>query len=891
MSAATTPDQAIPLVRELADPAADLAQVGGKGASLARLAAAGLPVPPGFHVTTEAYRRFVAESGLAEPILAAVADVDPARPETMDAAAATIGALFASHELAEDLGAAILAGYRALGTHNGTHDGTHNGPDTAVAVRSSATAEDLPELSFAGQQDTYLNIRGDAALLDAVRRCWASLWTARAIGYRARTGIAPGEVRLAVVVQELVAADAAGVLFTADPMTGAPDRLVINAGWGLGEAVVGGQVTPDTVVLNRADRSVAQYQVADKTTMTVRTENGTTEVPVPDRQRRAPVLSAADAAALGELGERIERLYGAPMDVKWARRDGRFLILQARPITATASAALAGSGPEHEDDPGYEVWNDSLAGDYLWTATNVGEAVPDVMTPCGWSVIRVFLHESMPLAGIGKHPLSGNIGGRLYLNLSLLHSMADALFLGEKARAGTAQAFGTIPAALTVPRLPLSRWQIIRVAAGTVLRARRAIRANQKSFHAVVPHIPLRCARLRARIAATGDPNALAALWREEVEPLFRTASAMLGAGARGDRGALAFGRKDLAGLVSEEDINLLLSGGQPGGGALDSLGPVLGLAQLARGEIDRDTFTARWGHRGPHELEVSIPRPAEDPNWIDAQLAGLAEARAGGRADAVALLERQEAARAQAWDRVDRADPRRAAELRRKLDSWSAVARDRELARSEAVRVFWVLREWVLRAGELTGRGTDLFWLSAEEILAQLAGQGGAPLEAVPVRRATYRRYARLPSYPTYLRGHFDPFDWAASPDRRGDFYDATGPSGPRAPATDTITGFPGAAGVVEGLARVLTSMSDGEQLRPGEILVTTVTNVGWTPLFPRAGAVVTDVGAPLSHAAIVARELGIPAVVGCGDATVRLHTGDRIRVDGARGTVELLG
>jgi pyruvate,water dikinase len=160
--------------------------------------------------------------------------------------------------------------------------------------------------------------------------------------------------------------------------------------------------------------------------------------------------------------------------------------------------------------------------------------------------------------------------------------------------------------------------------------------------------------------------------------------------------------------------------------------------------------------------------------------------------------------------------------------------------------------------------------------------------LARLPARRATYARYRALPPYPALIRGHFDPFQWAADPQRRSDVFDAHG--GTRAPARSTVTGYPGAASVVEGRARVIATADEGDQLQPGEVLVTSVTNVGWTPLFPRAAAVVTDVGAPLSHVAIVARELGIPAVVGCGNATMRLHTGDWLRVNGEQGTVEVV-
>jgi pyruvate,water dikinase len=202
--------------------------------------------------------------------------------------------------------------------------------------------------------------------------------------------------------------------------------------------------------------------------------------------------------------------------------------------------------------------------------------------------------------------------------------------------------------------------------------------------------------------------------------------------------------------------------------------------------------------------------------------------------------------------------------------------------------RLLWVEREWALRAGELTGLGDDIFMLTIDEVLDLLAGDDTAT-HHIPARKETYARYLKLPPYPMIVRGRFDAFEWAADPNRRNDIYDATAPV--PASTSDTITGFAGAAGRVEGLVRILDGPELGDELEPDEILVAVTTNVGWTPIFPRAAAVVTDVGAPLSHAAIVARELGIPAVVGCGSATTRLRTGDRVRVDGGQGTVEILG
>ena len=207
-----------------------------------------------------------------------------------------------------------------------------------VAVRSSATAEDLEDASFAGQQETYLNVRGNDALLAAVVRCWASLWTDRAISYRARQRFDSAGLRLAVVVQRMVPADAAGVMFTANPTNGRRDEVMITAAWGLGEAVVGGLVDTDTLVVAKADGRIRTRSIADKAVQTAYAAEGTAEQPVPDDRRRAAVLRDAAAAELARLGQQVEDHFGAPQDIEWARTADGFILLQARPITALPAA-------------------------------------------------------------------------------------------------------------------------------------------------------------------------------------------------------------------------------------------------------------------------------------------------------------------------------------------------------------------------------------------------------------------------------------------------------------------------------------------------------------------------------------------------------------------------
>ena len=317
-----TSPQTNPFILPLDSPLATLDRVGGKGASLARMATAGLPVPPGFHVTTDAYRRFIDENRLGEKIKSAAVQAQSNDPASLECVSAQIQSLIAQGTIPGDIAETIRHWYGKMGA------------DIPVAVRSSATAEDLPGMSFAGQLESYLNVRGGDAVLEAVRRCWASLWTGRALGYRERQGIRPEEVSMAVVVQQLVAAEAAGVAFTANPVTGARDELVINAAWGLGEAIVSGRVTPDTIIFKKLTATIASQEISSKEVMTVRSPEGTLEEPVPAEKRNRAALEPAQSAELARLGVKIEQLYGQPMDIEWAMCDGRIFFVQARPVTA-----------------------------------------------------------------------------------------------------------------------------------------------------------------------------------------------------------------------------------------------------------------------------------------------------------------------------------------------------------------------------------------------------------------------------------------------------------------------------------------------------------------------------------------------------------------------------
>jgi phosphoenolpyruvate synthase/pyruvate phosphate dikinase len=444
-------------VLPLASSEATLETVGGKGASLARLVAAGLPVPDGFHVTTDSYRRFVVQNDLQPGILAALEGVDVSQPATLEAASRTISELFADAQTPPDVAGAIALAYAELAgrdplvavrAQNGTlpqpsqslsgrrqstsprqaeplagRDETVSpGQVEPLAVRSSATAEDLPEASFAGQQDTFLNVDGYGEVLAAVKGCWASLWTARAIGYRARQGIGPEGLSLAVVIQLLVPAEAAGILFTANPVTGRRDQAMISAAWGLGEAVVGGLVTPDALVVDKASGEVLDRQTADKQVMTVRANGGTEERPVPDELRRAPALDDETASELVRLGVQIEELYGLPMDIEWALADGVLAIVQARPITALPPDVLA---PEPSLQPPTEWPMPDPKGPYM--RGSIADFMPDPLMPLFRTVAVPAVNMGMQrtlvetigssVAGLDEYLTTINDYAYLYVNL------------------------------------------------------------------------------------------------------------------------------------------------------------------------------------------------------------------------------------------------------------------------------------------------------------------------------------------------------------------------------------------------------------------------------------------------------------------------------------------
>jgi rifampicin phosphotransferase len=869
-------EQSVPLVLALDDPATTLEQVGGKGASLARLAAVGLPVPPGFHITTAAYRYFVTENGLQEQILATVSAVTADQPTSLEEASSKIGRMFAQGSMPAEIATAIRQAYVALG-----------GDNLSVAVRSSATAEDLPELSFAGQQETYLNMCGEAMVLDAIKRCWASLWTARAIGYRARSGIAHEEVSLAVVVQELVLADAAGILFTANPLTGERDQVMINAAWGLGEAIVSGQLTPDTVVVDRASGTIIAQQINEKEVMTVRSPEGTSEEPVPVGKRTSVVLTAVQAAQLARIGVRIEELYGQPMDIEWALYQNRFFILQARPITALSKTA----GSQVTRPPEWKL--PQPKGKYI--RASVIELLPDPLSP-------LFATLGLPAWNrtMNRFALAEGIG---YFVGDMLTTMNGYAFYDLRYRTAL-----TKPRVMVtvVPRLMytaqqrweqkarpaytavVERWEAVklsRASAAELLVGTREILNAAASFYLTIQSGILPAAYLTETIFTMVYEK----LWKRRTDPSALTF--MLGYDSAPIRAEKSL--YDLAQWVrTQDDLSTVLQNmSGPRFASTYQTAHVDGIDESLWSAFCQ-RFTAhltQFGH-AIYDLDFSKPVPADDPVAL---LEILKFYLSGNAPDPYARQAASKKAREHAmqtmlnWLR----GPSRSL-FRRLVGIAQRFAPLREDGLADVGLGWPVLRRMLHEIGQclVTYNAItipdDVFWLTQDELLEAVIAldRGQSPVNyhtLVSERRTTWEG-ERMLTPPIAL-----PFKGGTR--FLGINFSSILPARTGQPAGDVLKGIAASPGYITGRVRVIYGADEFAQMRQGDILVARITTPAWTPLFALAAGVVTDVGGPLSHSSIVAREYRIPAVLGTGVATERLHTGQNVTVDGDAGTVTL--
>jgi phosphoenolpyruvate synthase/pyruvate phosphate dikinase len=877
-----------------------LESAGGKGLNLSRLVVAGFPVPPGFILTTAAYHAYVEANDLSGAIAGAMVGLNAQDPQALQDASRIIRTRFSAGNMSSGLTEAIGAAYADLGR-------------PPVAVRSSATAEDLPGYSFAGQQDTFLNIISEDALQHAVVECWSSLWTARAIGYRAHNGIEHHSVSLAVVIQEMVNSESAGVLFTANPLTGKRDETVIDAALGLGEALVSGQVEPDHYVVGAKGQILSKVLGAKSLAIHPQEGGGTIRVTRDAAERQA--VSDQSIVELANLGRHAANLFGSPQDVEWAIEDGKLSLLQSRPITTLY--------PIPKDLPPEPLKILLSFGAFQGMLAPISPLGRDALKNAITGGAAIFGHQST----LETQTLLLDAGERLWVDISGLANnrlgrrlMLGALEYVEPAtRApleGVVQS-GELPS--PGPIRPRTVLQLLPVFLRVVSRALRTLMRPEAQRDHLLYTFEDWLDRFKKKLAAAHDLSELLSLIRSgghdafdfvlpEFVPRFGMGMATynmltklantLSADAYDEKPDTRLMMRGLShNATTEMDLTLwgtaqaIRADGKAMahylGTDIETLVAEYKAGQLPSTAQDAiQAFLSRYGLRGVGEIDMGSPRWEEDPSGLiqalqsylridDPEMAPDAVFERG-KQHAEAEIERLvEVLRRDSGGRVKARLARGAARRMRTLTGL------RETPKFVIARLLGLMRKALLAEATILAeegvldRAEDVFMLHLAELEALAAGDERDWRALVVERRQKSELERMRQQVPRLLLS-----------DGRT-FY-----GGLQAAEEDgemVLTGSPVSPGVVEGAVHVVFDPRDA-QLAPGEILVCPGTDPAWTPLFLVAGGLVMEVGGMMTHGAVVAREYGIPAVVGLHEATRRLQNGQRVRVDGSSGQVRVL-
>ncbi|MGW4465445.1 rifamycin-inactivating phosphotransferase [Micromonospora sp. NPDC004704] len=851
--------------------ATQVAVVGGKGAHLGGLSRLeGIRVPVGFCVTTAAFRRIMAEAPSVDDLLDQLSRLTPDDRETIRTLSAEIRRTVEGTAIPVDLAAAIT---RAL---------AQVGERVAYAVRSSATAEDLPTASFAGQQDTYLNIVGPVAILEHVSRCWASLFTERAVTYRLRNGIDHRTVRMAVVVQQMVLPDAAGILFTADPVTGNRRVATVDAGFGLGEALVSGLVNPDVFKV-RDGEIVARAIAAKQRAVHALPAGGTQEVAIDSRRQEQPALTDAQIVRLVELGRRIEAHFGRPQDIEWCLVDDDFQIVQSRPITTLFPIPEAGDHDNH-----------------VYVSVGHGQMMTDPMKPLGVSVWQLTALAPMHEAG-----------GRLFVDVTpRLTSPASRAGLLDVMGRGDPLIRDALETVLdrddfvpTIPdagpggppprEAPAPIETDPAIVAELIARSQVSIAALERDIrtktgpalfdflleafqdHKRVLSDPLSIQAIMAGMEATWWLNDKLQEWLGE-----KNAADTLTLSAPGNiTSEMGLALLDVADVIRPYPEVVAFLQGVEDDGFLDDL-PKLAGGTEAREAVE--VYLDRYGMRCVGEIDITRPRWRERPATLVPVILdnvrnfepGAAEQRFEQGRQKAQEKEQDVLSRLRALPDGDQ----KADETKRMIDRVRTFIGYREYPKYGIVSRYFVYKQALLKEAErlvqadVLPEQEDIYYLTFHELHDVVRGNG-VDDQLIQERKEAYRSYHAL-TPPRVLTSDGEAVTGAY---RRDDV-----PAG-------ALVGLPVSAGTVEGRARVILDMARAD-LEPGDILVTAHTDPSWTPLFVAITGLVTEVGGLMTHGAVIAREYGLPAVVGVVDATRLIPDGQRIRVHGSDGYVEIL-
>ncbi|MFG2891074.1 rifamycin-inactivating phosphotransferase [Streptomyces sp. NPDC048248] len=851
-----------------------VAVVGGKGAHLGGLSRIeGVRVPGGFCVTTDAFRRIMAEAPSIDDLLDQLSRVNADDREAIRTLSAQIRQTIEGITIPGDLAAPIT---RAL---------VQLGEQAAYAVRSSATAEDLPTASFAGQQDTYLNVVGPAAVLQHVSRCWASLFTERAVTYRRRNGIDHRTVHMAVVVQQMVFPHAAGILFTADPVTGNRKVATVDAGFGLGEALVSGLVNPDVFKV-RDGEVVAKTIAAKQRALHALPAGGTQEVAIDAQRQEQPALTDAQVVRLVQLGRRIEAHFGSPQDIEWCLVDDGFQIVQSRPITTLFPIPEIGDQENH-----------------VYVSVGHQQMMTDPMKPLGFSMWQLTAMVPMHEAG-----------GRLFVDVTrrlaspasragLLDIMGKGDPLVRDALETVLDREGFVPslpdagpggppaggASAPVEADPAIVTELIERSQASIAVLQRDIRTKTgtalfefllEAFeeHKRVLGDPLNLQAIMAGMEATWWLNDKLQEWLGE-----KNAADTLTLSAPDNiTSEMGLALLDVADVIRpRSEVVAFLQGVE----SVEDEALLDELAKLPAGAEARDAIEAyldRYGMRCVGEIDITRPRWRERPTTLAPVILdnvrnfepGAAERRFEQGRQRAQKKEQDVLSRLRALPDGDR----KADETKRMIDQVRSFIGYREYPKYGIVSRYFVYKQALLEEAERLVRADvlpekeDIFYLTFQEF-HDVVRTSQVDDQLIQRRKEAFRAYHAL-TPPRVLTSDGEAVTGAY---RRDDVPDGA------------LIGLPVSAGTIEGRARVILDMADAD-LEAGDILVTTFTDPSWSPLFVGIAGLVTEVGGQMTHGAVIAREYGLPAVVGVEQATRLIRDGQRIRVHGTDGYVEIL-
>ncbi|WP_404363106.1 rifamycin-inactivating phosphotransferase [Corallococcus coralloides] len=845
--------------------------VGGKGAHLGALSKLdGIRVPDGFCVTTDAFQRVMAEAPSVNDLLIQLSRLKPDDREPLRALSAELRRTLEGTAIPDELALAITHAHARLGEH------------AAYAVRSSATAEDLPTASFAGQQDTYLNVVGPASILQHVRRCWASLFTERAVSYRLRNGFDHRKVRMAVVVQQMVFPQAAGILFTADPLTSNRKVASVEASFGLGEALVSGLVNADSYKVRVGEviaRTIATKQRANHALP----EGGTREQAIEPERQRQPALTDAQVVRLEQLGRRIEAHFGGPQDIEWCLVDDAFCFVQSRPITTLFPIPQAGDREHH-----------------VYVSVGHQQMMTDAMKPLGLSLFqltamrpmfeaggRLFIDISQALAspagrtalleGLGKSdPLIRDALQTLIGRSDVTRPLPDASPGGPPA-GGAPAPIETDPAIVD---------ELIGRTQASIAALKRDIQT--KSGAALIDFIladiqelkrlmlePRSHQAIMAGVEATWWLNEQLQSWLGEKN----AADTLTQSVPHNVTSEMGLALLEVADVIRPHPEVVAFLRHVEDEGFLETMDTLPG------GREARDAIRAyldKYGMRCAGEIDITKPRWSERPTTLVPILLGNIQNFEPGAGARRFEQGRQEARKKEqeVLERL-RALPDgegKAAETKRMIDRVRTFMGYREFPKYGIVSRYFVYKQALLEeAGRLVNARVlrekeDIFYLKLQE-LHDVVRTNHADDLLIRLRKEAFRAHQAL-TPPRVITSEGEVINGEY---RRDDL-----PAG-------ALVGLAVSSGSVEGRARVILDLAEA-RLEPGDILVTRFTDPSWTPLFVSLKGLVTEVGGQMTHGAVIAREYGLPAVVGVEQATRRIRDGQRIRVHGTDGYVELL-